>query len=111
MASAICSTHSHICWDLATVSATTTQHYTSVTVLDDDNKPTGKTAIPEGPDKITFTRLLESGAISSAIFRAGLPASNGRQQFLWEIDGGDGSIRLESDEIASFFINVRIARW
>lgn len=90
---------------------TTTQHYTSVTVSDDDNKPTGKTASPEAPDKIAFTRLFKSGAISSAIFRAGLPASKGRQQFLWEIDGEDGSIRPESDEIESFFINVRIARW
>ncbi|KAF7980800.1 hypothetical protein HWV62_36881 [Athelia sp. TMB] len=82
------------------------QSTTPVSVSDDDNKPTGKTASPEAPDKIAFTGLFKSGAISSAIFRADLPASNGRQQFLWEIDGGDGSIRLKSDEIASFFINT-----
>lgn len=93
--------------DLDTVSATTTQHYTTVSVLGDGNKPTGKTATPDAPDQIAFTGLLKSGAISSATFRAGLPASQGRRQFLWEIDGEEGSIRLESDEIGSFFINMR----
>ena len=100
-------TLTHLLGDLETVSATTTQHYTSATVVDDDNKPTGKTVNPDAPDQIAFTGLLKSGAISSTIFRAGLPSSKGRKQFLWEIDGEDGSIRLESDEIGSSFINVQ----
>ncbi|KAF7980786.1 hypothetical protein HWV62_36853 [Athelia sp. TMB] len=99
-------TFTYLLGDLATVSATTTQHYTSATVVDDDNKPTGKTVNPDAPDQIAFTGLFKSGAISSTIFRAGLPSSKGRKQFLWEIDGEDGSIRLESDAIGSSFINI-----
>ncbi|KZP22058.1 NAD(P)-binding protein [Athelia psychrophila] len=93
--------------DLTTVSATTAQHYPIVMVLDDEQKPTGKTVNASAPDQIAFNGLFKSGAISSAIFRAGLPATKGRKHFLWEIDGEEGSIRMESDELAAPFINVQ----
>ncbi|KZP11634.1 hypothetical protein FIBSPDRAFT_898884 [Athelia psychrophila] len=97
----------HLLGDLATVSATTAQHYPIVTVLDDEQKPTGKTVNASAPDQIAFNGLFKSGAISSAIFCAGLPATQGRKHFLWEIDGEEGSIRMESDEFASLFVNVK----
>lgn len=92
--------------DLATVSATTANHYPIVTVVDDEQKPTGKTVNSSAPDQIAFTGLFKSGAISSAIFRAGLPASEGRKH-LWEIVGEEGSIRMESDEMGSALVNTK----
>ncbi|KZP11629.1 NAD(P)-binding protein [Athelia psychrophila] len=92
-------TVTYLLGDLATVSATTAQHYPIVSVMDDEQKPTGKT--------IAFNGLFKSGAISSAIFRAGFPATQGRKHFLWEIDGEAGSIRMESDELASPFVNIQ----
>ncbi|KZP22061.1 NAD(P)-binding protein [Athelia psychrophila] len=99
-------TVTHVLGDLATVSATTALHYPTVTVVDDEQKPTGKTVTASAPNQIAFNGLFKSGAISSAIFRAGLPATKGRKHFLWEIDGEEGSIRLETDEEGSF-INIK----
>jgi predicted dehydrogenase len=38
------------------------------------------------------------------IWRGGLKSTPGRKNFIWEIDGEEGSIRLEGD---SAFMNVR----
>lgn len=92
--------------DLATVSATTANHYPIVTVLDDKQQPTEKTVNSSAPDQIAFTGLFKSGAISSAIFRAGLPASQGRKH-LWEIVGEAGLIHMESDELSSALVNTK----
>ncbi|KZP11635.1 hypothetical protein FIBSPDRAFT_871217, partial [Athelia psychrophila] len=100
-------TVTYLLGDLSTVSATTAQHHPIVTVLDDAQKPTGQMVNPSAPNQIAFNGLFRSGAISSAVFRAGLPATKGRKYFLWEIDGEAGSIRLESDELASLFVSIQ----
>jgi len=99
-------TVTYLLGDLTTVSATTAQHHTHVAVLDSNNQPTGQTVSPDAPDQIAFTGLFKSGAISSSIIRGGLPSTKGRKQFLWEIDGEEGSIRMEGDDIGSAFINM-----
>jgi len=99
-------TVTYLLGNLVSVSATSANHYPTVTVLDKENKPTERTLKSSAPNQIAFTGLFKSGAVSSAIFRAGLPASKGRRQFLWEIDGEEGSIRLEGDELASPMVQI-----
>ena len=47
------------------------------------------------PDHVAFTGKLKSGAIANVIMRGGIKATEGRRHFIWEIDGEDGSIRIE----------------
>ncbi|KAK2463322.1 hypothetical protein APHAL10511_004633 [Amanita phalloides] len=55
----------------------------------------GRTVQPSSPDHVAVTGKLKSGAIATAILRTGLKAREGGRKFLWEIDGEDGSIRVE----------------
>jgi len=89
--------------DFASISATAAIHYPTPTLLDKDRKPTGKTATATAPDQIAFTGLFKSGAVSSMHWRGGLKSTPGRKKFIWEIDGEEGSIRLEGD---SAFLNI-----
>lgn len=91
------------------VSATTAQHYPTAKLLDANGAPTGRTLAATAPDQVAFTGLLESGAVSTVTWRGGLASTRGRKQFSWEIDGEEGSIRLEDTEqgVGSAFINVK----
>ena len=51
------------------------------------------------PDHVAFTGKLKSGAIANIIMRGGIKATEGRRHFMWEIDGEDGSIRIEGTSI------------
>jgi len=90
--------------DFASVSATAATHYPTAALMDNDRKPTGKTVTVDNPDQIAFSGLFKSGAVSSMSWRGGLKSTPGRKQFIWEIDGEEGSIRLESDNA---FMGVR----
>ena len=90
--------------DFASVSATVATHYPTAALMDKDRKPTGKTVTADSPDQIAFSGLFKSGAVSSMSWRGGLKSTPGRKQFIWEIDGEEGSIRLEGD---SAFMNVQ----
>jgi predicted dehydrogenase len=90
--------------EFASISATMATHYPTAALMDKDRKPTGKTVTVSNPDQIAFTGLFKSGAVSSMIWRGGLKSTPGRKNFIWEIDGEEGSIRLEGD---SAFMNVR----
>jgi len=100
-------TFTHLLGDFATVSATTAIQYPISTLVDSEGKPTGKTIAVKAPDHVAFTGILKSGAISSIIWRGGLESTEGRKQLLWEIDGENGSIRLEGDSVGAAFINIR----
>ncbi|KDR70749.1 hypothetical protein GALMADRAFT_254786 [Galerina marginata CBS 339.88] len=80
-----------------TVSATSATVYPTVTVVDDEGKPTGQTLPSEVPDHISITGLLESGALVNIFLRAGYPSKPGRRQFLWDIEGEEGSIKMEAE--------------
>jgi predicted dehydrogenase len=90
--------------DFASVSATAALHYPTATLVDKERKSTGKTITVSSPDQIAFTGLFKSGAVCSMSFRGGLKSTPGRKQLLWEIDGEEGSIRVEGE---SAFMNVR----
>jgi predicted dehydrogenase len=92
--------------DFASISATTATHYPTATLVDENFKPTGKTVPASSPDQIAFTGLFKSGAVSSMSWRGGLKSTPGRKQFIWEIDGEEGSIRLEGDSVGAAFMNI-----
>lgn len=100
-------TLTHLLGDFSSVSATTTLHYPVATLLDSENKATDKTTSATAPDQVAFTGLLKSGAISTVVWRGGIASTKGRRQFLWEIDGENGSIRIESDAAGAAFIHIR----
>lgn len=99
-------TFTHLLGDFATVSATTAIQYPTAMLLDGESKPIDKTIPVNTPDHIAFTGVLKSGAISSIIWRGGQESTKGRRQLLWEIDGENGSIRLEGDGVGAAMINL-----
>jgi predicted dehydrogenase len=98
-------TFTHILGDFATVSATAATAYPEAVVLDEDDKPTGKTIKATSPDHIAITGLLKSGVFASVMWRGGYPSTKGRRQLVWEIDGDEGSIRLESNVALGGFVS------
>lgn len=99
-------TVTHILGDLATVNATATIAYPVSILVDQDNKPTGETLNATSPDHFAITGLHKSGIISSFTWRSGYPVTKGRRQFLWEIDGDEGSIKVESDGVYGALLNL-----
>ena len=87
-----------------TVNATAATLYPTATIIDRDENPTGETLPATTPDHYTISGILESGAIATIIWRTAYSSTPGRRHLLWEIDGEDGSIRIESD--TSSYLNI-----
>lgn len=100
-------TLTHILGDFAAVSATGSTVYPVAILLDKDGNVTDKTVASDVLDHIAFTGHLKSGVLSSVIWRTGYASTKGRRQFLWEIDGEEGSIRLEADWVMGAMISIR----
>jgi len=80
--------------------------YPTITLLDPAGNPNGKTHPAEVPDHYTIAGTLKSGVVVNIFNRVGYTDVPGRRQFLWEIDGEEGSLRLEGNAPSSSFINV-----
>lgn len=93
--------------DFSSVSATATTLYKTGALVDASGNITDKTVAVTGWDQVAFTGLLKSGGVSSVTWRSGLSSTKGRKQFIWEIDGEEGSIRLEDEAPGSAFIQIR----
>ncbi|KAH6916183.1 oxidoreductase [Coprinopsis sp. MPI-PUGE-AT-0042] len=88
-------TLTHVLGNISTISATSTTHYPTTTIIDDTTqKPTGETRVAPGHDHIALNGVLESGALMSAVWRVGVKATPGREIFRWEIEGEEGTIKL-----------------
>ncbi|CAA7263470.1 unnamed protein product [Cyclocybe aegerita] len=86
--------------DFASVNATSTLFHKTATIIDvKTRQPTGKTLPMTHPDHISVSGVLKSGAFASLFWRSGYKMTPGRRRFLWEIDGDEGSIRVESDHM------------
>jgi predicted dehydrogenase len=87
--------------DFEYVSTTAGTIYPVAKVIRKNNndKEVDSTIEVTSPDHVAFTGRLKSGAIAGIISRAGIKATEGRRHFLWEIDGEDGSIRVEGTSI------------
>jgi len=92
---------------ITTVSATAFNVWNRPEIVDQDGKPTGETTEADNLDFIAFSGVLKSGALANVTFRTGLKSTPGRSQFVWEIDGEEGSIRIDSQDVAGAFINIR----
>ncbi|KAF8184688.1 oxidoreductase [Pholiota molesta] len=90
--------------DFATINATAATIYPTATVVDANGNPTGETIPATSPDHYTISGLLKSGALATIVWHTGYKNAPGRKQLRWEIEGEEGSIRLESD--ATVFMNV-----
>ncbi|THV01883.1 NAD-binding Rossmann fold oxidoreductase [Dendrothele bispora CBS 962.96] len=97
----------HILGDFTSVSTTSTTFYPTSTLVSDDGTPTGETVQNRNPDHYAFNGILTSGALINVVWRAGYKSTPSRQQFIWEIDGEEGSIRLTSDQIGVGFFAIR----
>ena len=75
------------------------------------NKDIDSTIKVTSPDHIAFTGKLKSGTIASIILRGGFNAAEGRRCLLWEIDGKDGSIRVEGITTTPVDAAMLIAIW
>ncbi|KAJ7740440.1 NAD-binding Rossmann fold oxidoreductase [Mycena maculata] len=96
----------HILGDFASVSATCATIYPTATIFSATSDET-RTAPVTAADHVAFSGLLKSGAVASVTWRGGYTSTPGRTQFLWTIDGEDGSIRVEEDAINGAFIHIR----
>ena len=90
--------------DFSTVNATATTIYPTATVVRADGKPTGQTLAATIADHYAISGVLKSGALASITWRTGYKNTPGRKHLFWEIDGEEGSIRVESDNLV--FMNV-----
>ncbi|KAG5644486.1 hypothetical protein DXG03_008313 [Asterophora parasitica] len=93
----------------SSISTTSAILFPKATVIDAAGAPiAGEDQLTvTAPDHYAYTGVLKSGAVASVVWRAGLKSTPGRRQFLWEIDGEEGSIKLESDEPLAAFINFK----
>ncbi|KAJ7138252.1 oxidoreductase [Mycena epipterygia] len=96
----------HVLGDFAFVSATSTIIYPTATLFSTTSSET-RTAPVTAADHVAFSGLLKSGAVASVTWRGGYASTPGRTQFLWTIDGEDGSIRVEEDAVGAAFIHIR----
>ncbi|KAF9466234.1 hypothetical protein BDZ94DRAFT_1158048, partial [Collybia nuda] len=92
--------------DFATINATAATAYPMSILVDEDDKPTGEVVKATTPDHFALAGMLNSGAISSMMWRGGYSATKGRRRFIWEIDGDEGSIKFESDGVYGAFLNL-----
>ncbi|KAF8884992.1 NAD-binding Rossmann fold oxidoreductase [Infundibulicybe gibba] len=91
----------YVLGDFASISASTSIMYPTITLVDAEDNPTGRTLQAETPDHIVCSATLKSSALVSIIWRGGQTFSPGRRQFLWEIDGEKGCIRLKGGKLVS----------
>ncbi|KAJ7202280.1 oxidoreductase [Mycena pura] len=96
----------HILGEFASVNATSAIIYPTATLFSTSSDEI-RTAPVTAADHIAFTGLLKSGAVASVIWRGGYSSTPGRIQFVWTIDGEDGSIRVEEDTVGGAFIHIR----
>ncbi|KAJ6486864.1 hypothetical protein C8R45DRAFT_1145418 [Mycena sanguinolenta] len=95
----------YILGDFASVSATSSIIYPMATLFSpesDQNRTVSVTAA----DPLALSGMLKSGAVVSIAWRGGYSSTPGRTQFVWVIDGENGSIRVEEDAVGGAFMHI-----
>ncbi|KAH7905735.1 hypothetical protein BJ138DRAFT_1164186 [Hygrophoropsis aurantiaca] len=103
--------------EFTSVSATTSIHYSTASLIDMSGRPTGTFVPATCPDQIVFTGMLSGGAVASVTFRGGYAGVQGgdgpekgkplsRRNSLWEIDGEEGCLRIESGTMWGSFLQM-----
>ena len=97
----------HTLGGFRTINATAATIYPTAVILNRDGHPTGETRTAVVPDHYTVSGQLESGALATIVWRTAFSRSHGRTQFRWEIDGEEGSIRIEADNSSHMNIHSK----
>ncbi|KAJ2913646.1 hypothetical protein MD484_g6747, partial [Candolleomyces efflorescens] len=99
-------TLTHILGPFTSVSATGVTNYPTSTIVSAPGVPVpGEAPRPSiFPDHISVTGTLASGVLANMVWRSGMKTVPGRRTLLWEIDGVDGSIRMESFKTMGAFM-------
>jgi predicted dehydrogenase len=92
--------------DVKSLTATQTIAFPTAALVDSNGVETGATVPVSSPDQLAFSLLTKSNVLCSFHYRAGLPLAEGRTNFLWLIDGTEGTIRLEGTGGAGSFLNI-----
>ncbi|PPQ82743.1 hypothetical protein CVT25_009297 [Psilocybe cyanescens] len=82
--------------DFINVSASDAIFYPVGTIVDSEGKPTEKKYPSKNPDHFAITGFLKGGIMANIFWRAGYASSEGRRHYIWEIEGDEGSIRMEA---------------
>ncbi|KAJ2917727.1 hypothetical protein MD484_g2685, partial [Candolleomyces efflorescens] len=97
--------------EFASVQASGTTLYRDTTVVDDATlepiagRPTLHNTFP---DHFTITGILKgSGAWVTIVIRQGHKSTPGRRQLLWEIEGEEGSLKIEDGRVCGAIIGAR----
>lgn len=96
----------HVLGEFANLTATEAKFYPTVTIVTDDGKPTGRTFEAQCEDHFAITGFLKTGVFANVFWRTGYALKEGRHQFVWEIDGEEGSIKLQSDFILGAYPSI-----
>ncbi|KAF8970687.1 NAD-binding Rossmann fold oxidoreductase [Flammula alnicola] len=99
-------TLTYLLGDFVSLSATGATVYPVGTLLDDQDKPTGETINSEIPDHFAISGILKHGIVANLFWRGGYLSGEGRRQFVWEIDGDEGCIRMESNAPRGAFASI-----
>lgn len=96
---------------LASLSASTAQLFDTIQLVEPDGKSSGPPMKSPLPDQYAFSGILrESGAMFTATWRGGIPATGeankDRPTLTWIIDGDKGHIRVDCVGPAGSFIHV-----
>ncbi|KZT05727.1 NAD-binding Rossmann fold oxidoreductase [Laetiporus sulphureus 93-53] len=103
------SVFTYVLGPFTSVSATLAVQHPTAELVDAEGKPTGKTIPQTAANQVAFSGTLASGAVASLHWRGGLEGKPGRAgtPFMWVIDGERGSVRLDSDDPAGCYVQVR----
>jgi len=93
--------------DISTVTASQTISYNESTVVTQDGSRTSEVLRVTTPDTLAFSGVTKANVLFTFHCRAGVALTEGRTNFLWIIDGTEGSIRVEGDGPPGSFLNVK----
>jgi len=92
--------------DIDTITGAQTIAFPQAVVCDAAGNATGNTIPVSSPDQFSVSGLTKENVLFTFHYRAGLPMTDGRTNFLWLIDGSEGSIRLEGHGMMGSFLNM-----
>ncbi|PPR00021.1 hypothetical protein CVT24_009028 [Panaeolus cyanescens] len=97
---------SHVLGGFTSVTAFASQQYPTHHPIDAQGKPTGESFPSEQPDHYTFSGPLPNGGHGTFILRVGPKSQPGQKKMQWEIEGENGFIRVEIEELLGAYPNV-----
>jgi len=86
----------YILGPIASLSALLQNQISSVTIVDNDGKPTGEIVPQDGPNQVCIMGVLASGAV----FNINIQSNVKETDFNWVIHGEKGTIRIRDDNRA-----------